>query len=101
MGQRFQVFLMPLIALMPSALSDPSYRYMCVGAIHHHQWCYHTMPLEALHRFFDLLRESENAALCTICEASCGAWRTKVDRSPSQEPSSTGSWKKYWELVTQ
>ena len=60
MGERFQIFL---IAYLPvHRRGAKRYAYRCVGAIHH-QWCYKTMPLEALHRFFSLLRVDENAAI--------------------------------------
>ncbi|KAH9889327.1 hypothetical protein C8Q73DRAFT_154453 [Cubamyces lactineus] len=62
MGRRFQVFL---IARVPVSLNVPGSstdKYLCIGAFYH-QWCDRTKPLEALHRFFNLLLQKENAAL--------------------------------------
>ncbi|KAH9889309.1 hypothetical protein C8Q73DRAFT_154167 [Cubamyces lactineus] len=62
MGRRFQVFL---IARVPVSLNVPGSstdKYLCIGAFYH-QWCDHTKPLEALHRFFNLLLQKENAAI--------------------------------------
>ncbi|KAI0327956.1 hypothetical protein GY45DRAFT_1282825, partial [Cubamyces sp. BRFM 1775] len=57
MGERFQVFL---IARRP--VPGNRWGYRCIAALHH-QWCYGTMPLQALHRFFNLLRQEENKAI--------------------------------------
>ena len=57
MGQRHQVFL---IARVRPTHGPPAYR--CIGAFHH-QWCYGTLPLRALHRFLRLLQRKENAAV--------------------------------------
>ncbi|KAI0327935.1 hypothetical protein GY45DRAFT_1074891 [Cubamyces sp. BRFM 1775] len=58
MGERFQVYL---IARGP-ARTPKRLSYQCIGA-YHHQWCFETMPLRALHRFFTLLQQDENAAV--------------------------------------
>ncbi|KAH9889353.1 hypothetical protein C8Q73DRAFT_707260 [Cubamyces lactineus] len=57
MGERLQVFL---IARGPT--QGRRWGYQCVAALHH-QWCFGTMPLQALHRFFNLLRQAENKAI--------------------------------------
>ncbi|EIW54328.1 uncharacterized protein TRAVEDRAFT_102023, partial [Trametes versicolor FP-101664 SS1] len=58
MGLRFQVFL---IARM-STRKGRAGHYRCAGAFYH-QHCHDTLSLRALHRFFQLLRVDENAAL--------------------------------------
>ena len=59
MGHRFQVFLIARLG-SPSG----SFRYRCVGAFHH-QMCFAELPIRALHRFFALLNQPENAATVT------------------------------------
>ncbi|KAJ8461986.1 hypothetical protein ONZ51_g11192 [Trametes cubensis] len=63
MGHRFQAFL---IARLPRSVEQQDgervFGFQCVGAIHH-QWCDKWWPLQALHRFFSLLRVDENAAI--------------------------------------
>ncbi|KAI0350586.1 hypothetical protein OH77DRAFT_1056945 [Trametes cingulata] len=57
MGHRFQVFVVARISCSPGVG-----RHTCVAA-YHHQWCFETLPLRALHRFLTLLRQPENAAV--------------------------------------
>ncbi|EIW54433.1 uncharacterized protein TRAVEDRAFT_132351 [Trametes versicolor FP-101664 SS1] len=57
MGQRHQVFL---IARVRPKHGDPAYR--CIAAFHH-QWCYGSLPLSAMYRFFRLVTRPENAAI--------------------------------------
>ena len=58
MGERFQVYLIA----RSQARTPQRFRYQCIGA-YHHQWCFETMPLRALHRFFTLLRQDENVVV--------------------------------------
>ncbi|KAI0364965.1 hypothetical protein BV20DRAFT_955257 [Pilatotrama ljubarskyi] len=71
MGQRLQVFVVARISIRTGVS-----RYKCVAA-YHHQWCFGTLPLRALHRFFTLVRQRENAAvvrdeLCLVDQKSLG-----------------------------
>ncbi|KAI0350639.1 hypothetical protein OH77DRAFT_1463497 [Trametes cingulata] len=57
MGQHFQVYVVSRV-LQPAN----RFRYQIVAA-YHHEWCYQLLPLRALHRFFSLLQNRENASL--------------------------------------
>ncbi|KAK7440618.1 hypothetical protein VKT23_016966 [Stygiomarasmius scandens] len=60
MGQRHQVFL--IARLVPCGFKTGQAYYRCIGA-HHHQWCYGTLPLAALHRFISLIKNPNNAEI--------------------------------------
>lgn len=58
MGQRHQAFLVARVVVGP----DEPAEYRCVAAVHH-QWCYGSLPLRAVYRFYQIAKQNVNAAL--------------------------------------
>ncbi|KAK7035561.1 hypothetical protein VNI00_011854 [Paramarasmius palmivorus] len=61
MGRRHQVFL--IARLIPASSGKQTQaRYRCIAGLHH-QWCYGYLPISATRRFFNLLKNPDNAEI--------------------------------------
>ncbi|KAI0043329.1 hypothetical protein FA95DRAFT_1563456, partial [Auriscalpium vulgare] len=60
MGQRHQAFV--IARVRPHGAASSELKYRCIAA-YHHQWCYGTLPLRAVLRFVDLIKQDDNAML--------------------------------------
>lgn len=70
-----------LIARVRPKHGDPTYR--CIAAFHH-QYCYGSLPLRAMHRFLRLVTQPENAAIlrAELREVDGKYGRAREDDSP-------------------